>query len=113
MRCCLTLASLASLAVLARPATAQTLELTKSGGAVPGTTSLTLRGGTPGAPFALVVAPRESSTTLPSGATLDVAMDWLRLLPALGFVGRLDAQGVATRSLALPNDARLIGQRFS
>lgn len=98
-----------ALSALAAATAAQGIELSKTGGAVPGPTGFVLRGGTPGALFALVAAPREAPTSLPGGAVLDVPLDWLRLLPALGFVGHLDAQGRATRSLALPDDPALIG----
>ena len=103
---------LASLALTASAA-AQSPELSKFGGAAPGTTTLSLAG-TPGELYVLVLGTSEAQTVLPSGATFDVSLDLLSLSFALpGFIGVLDGAGAAGASLALPASPALLGLTLS
>lgn len=106
-------AGLAASLVLVGALEAQQLTLTKSGGAVPGTTTMGLAGGDANALYVLVAAPREAATLLPSGAQLDVPLDWLSLFPSLGLIGHLDGAGRAQKALLFPNDASLVGRTIS
>lgn len=107
------LAGVSASLVLATALEAQQLTLTKSGGAVPGTTTLGLAGGSANALYALVAAPREATTLLPNGTQLDVPLDWLRRLPSLGLIGTLDGAGRAQEALLFPNDPVLVGRTIS
>lgn len=99
--------------LLAGTFAAQGLELDARGGAVPGPLTLTLRGGTPGAGFAVLLAPREAPTALPGGLVLEVPLDWARASQRLGLTGRLDGAGRASLGLALPDWSALVGRTLS
>lgn len=100
---------------LALPAAAQTPELTQHGGAVPGTTTLTLDAGPAAANelYGIVVASSEAPTEVLPGVTLDVTLDLLHLtFQVPGLFGTLD--GTGQRQLAIPLSAPgLVGARFA
>jgi hypothetical protein len=108
-----TTATLAAALLLCSPASAQTLTLGKSGGAAPGTTTLSLQGSA-GEIYAVLFSPTEAATVAPSGALLEIPLDYLWLTFAQpGFVGLLNGTGKASPSFTLSNDPSLIGQTFS
>jgi len=108
-------ASLAAfgLLFLAGATRAQGLELDARGGAVPGPLEFELSGGTPGAAFVLLFAPREAPTLLPGGLVLDVPLDWARTTQRLGLTGNLDGAGRAALGLPLPDWSALVGRTLS
>jgi hypothetical protein len=104
-------AALLSMFVLAS-ASAQTLSLDKSGGAIPGVTSWKLTGPA-GAPYILLFALNEQSTPV-GPITLDIPLDFITVSQALpGFTGVLNAMGMATPSFTLPNEPLLANLVFS
>jgi len=91
----------AFLAGLCVPVSAQSLSLDKFGGAVPGTTTLTLQG-SPGSVYAVIFAFSEQPTSL-LGMNLDIPIDWIDFTGILpGFVGSIGAGGTASVALSLP-----------
>ncbi|HET6204632.1 MAG TPA: kelch repeat-containing protein [Planctomycetota bacterium] len=90
------------LLVLCAPAGAQTLSLSKAGGAAPGTTTLSLAGGPAGAPYIVLFSFDEQPTTV-NGVTLEIPLTWIDFAGILpGFLGLLDAYGEASTGFALP-----------
>ncbi|MCC6784213.1 MAG: hypothetical protein IT457_15330 [Planctomycetes bacterium] len=93
---------------LATPLAAQTLTLDKTGGAIPGPASFTLRG-TANTPYLLLFSGVEAPTPFPAlGITLDITDDLASICVSLpGFLGLLNGSGSATASLQIPNDPSL------
>ncbi|MEM7306267.1 MAG: hypothetical protein AAF682_06340 [Planctomycetota bacterium] len=106
--------SLLPLVLLALPATARAdLALSKSGGALPGLTELSVAGDA-GSPYLILGALSEATTVAPSGATLDVPLDLLSLSFTLpGFFGVLDGAGAASGFVDLPDLPTLAGITLS
>ncbi len=106
MKSSLVLSSLAL--ALATPITAQTLTLDKTGGAIPGPATFTLRG-TANTPYFLLFSGVEAPTPFPAlGITLDITDDLAGVCVSIpGFLGTLNGSGNATASLAIPNDPSL------
>lgn len=92
---------------------AQAPALDKLGGANPGPTTIQLEG-TPGQIYALLFAFNESATTLPTGATLAIPLDYLSFTFTFpGFVGLVNGLGKAQASFALSGDPALTGITIS
>lgn len=107
--------SVLGLAAFPSSARAQTPDLSQTGGAVPGTTTLTLDAGPAAANqfYGIVVSTNEASTPVLPGVTLEVSLDFLHLtFDVPGLFGKLDANGVRVIGVPL-NAPSLVGVRFS
>lgn len=102
-------------AALSVPALAQAPHLSQNGGAVPGTTTLTLDAGPTAAGqfYGVVLATSETPSEVLPGVTLDVALDLLPLTFQLpGLFGVLNAGGQKAINVALAEPG-LVGAVFS
>jgi len=94
---------LTSIVFLSPLAAAESMHLTKSGGAVGGDLTLGLEG-TPGRPYVLLFDDHETRIRLPGGEFLDVDPRFAPISTLLpGFTGALDGAGRAQAHLTLPN----------
>lgn len=107
--------ALTALTLSAPIALAQTPDLSQTGGAVPGTTTLNLVAGPAAADqfYGVVVSTNEASTEVLPGVNLDVTLDFLHLtFDVPGLFGKLDGNG--SRAIAVPlNGPSLVGLTFS
>lgn len=107
-------ASLGLSLLLAPSITAQSLSLDKTGGGLPGLTTLRLQG-TPNDYYVILFALREQVTPLPfMGITIDIPPDFVAASYAYpGFTGFLNGTGAASASVTFPNDPGFQGLVFS
>ncbi|MFM1871231.1 MAG: hypothetical protein RL398_653, partial [Planctomycetota bacterium] len=105
---CVRALPLALAACLAAPAFAQSLQLDKQGGAIGGSTTLTVRGNA-GEYYVVLFDYLEQSTPVPAlGVTLDIRDIYAGVSFSLpGFHGSLPANGTATATVTLPNEPAL------
>ena len=100
--------------LLLAPAQAQTMQLSKQGGAVGEPTRLTLEGSA-GTPYLLLYAFAEESTKVNSHTTLDIPLTFLGIAVHVpGFFGVVDGDGVIDATFVLPKaDAALLDATLS
>ncbi|MCA8958451.1 MAG: hypothetical protein KDC87_20400 [Planctomycetes bacterium] len=105
-------AAFALLLLTSLPAQMQ-LATTGDGGAVPGTSTLQLRG-TANAPYLLLFSETETPIEPIPGIKLSIDLTWLDVCLALPpFVGTLNASGTASAAIPVPNLPTLYGVRMS
>lgn len=101
-------------ALISGVVSAQNLDLGQQGGALPGTATWNLSGPA-GAAYILLFHVIEQSTPVPAlGITLDIPTDFVDASISIpGFTGSLSGAGVASATVALPNDPSFANGVFS
>ncbi len=89
------------------------LVLTKEGGAALKTTTLRLAGGA-SQPYLILFDVAEAPTVVNPNVTLDVSLTFVNIAVGVpGFLGALDAAGMASASFVIPNDPFFLGLTIS